>query len=200
MFKDQRRETNKIGRNEQYPCGSEKKYKKCCLNKNHVPQESEQKEQKMTTQTSIPDEIKTPTTVEEFRKNLKQYYVTIQENGRDVLVVRGMNIPLEEISSFKDIYIKTKSGWYGDGSSPEICPMITPLKDPVDYMLEFHMGLSIQGYFNDESNFVLWDNYLEFRKNGQPTWYSLDHHWLREFYMMTLGEFSGYSLVEEVVS
>jgi len=144
--------------------------------------------------------IKTPTNVEEFRENLIRYYVTITEDGKDSLVVRGMNIPLEEISSFRDIYILTKSGRYGDGSSPDIIPLMTPVKDIIDYLEETDQPSSSHGYFENQSNFNLWNNYREFRKHERPGWYSLDNQWLREFYIMTLGEFTGYSIVEEEVS
>lgn len=151
----------------------------------------------MTMKRQNPYGIKTPTTVEEFRENLKRYYVTIIEDGKDSLVVRGMNIPLEEISSFRDIYILTKSVRFGDGSSPDIIPLMTPVKDIIDYLEETDQLSSSHGYFEDQSNFKLWNNYMEFRKHGRPGWYTLDNQWLREFYIMTLGEFTGYSIVEE---
>ena len=149
--------------------------------------------------------IKTPTNVDEFRENLKKYYVTKpieydkNTKRKDVpieglyLYVQEREIPLTDIESFGDIYKITKTGFSGDGSSPNITPMIELRKDLSEYMKETNQMLSIDGYFYDESNFNIWVNDVDrFMKDGTPMWYSLDNQLLREFYMMTLGKFSGY--------
>ena len=48
------------------------------------------------------------------------------------------------------------------------------------------------GYFEDESNYKIWTNDEDnFLGNGDCKWFTLDNQWLREYYMMTLGEYSG---------
>lgn len=155
----------------------------------------------MTQKTSNPHGIITPSTVEEFRRNLKRYYVTIRDDQlTDHLVTSGKNIPINDISSFRDIYKITRSGWWGDGSSPQITPMITFIKDPRVYMKETNQFPSNRGFFQEESNFIIWNDLVEFVSRGEPMWYSLDNQWIREFYMMTLGEYSGYVFKTEEVS
>jgi hypothetical protein len=160
----------------------------------------------MTNKMINPYGIKTPKTVEEFRENLKRYYVTISHgidyndypDIRDVpidhqyLYVREKEIPLSKISSFDDIYRMTESGWYGSGVSPYIIPLISLKIDVEKYMSETNQWFSPDGYFMDESNFKVWDNQNKFLTEGSPSWYSLDNQWLREFYMMTLGEYCEY--------
>jgi hypothetical protein len=161
------------------------------------------KETIMSKTTKNPYGIKTPKSVNEYRKNLKKYYITIpieydkNTDRKDVpieglyLYVREKEIPLTDIDSFSDIYKITKTGFSGNGSSPNIIPMITPRKEVMEYMRETDQLFSTDGYFYDESNFTIWEDVDEFRKDGNPMWYSLDNQWLREFYMITLGEYGG---------
>ena len=158
-----------------------------------------QKELEMKTN---PYGIKTPTSIKEFRENLQKYYVCITHGGdyekienNTLLVKECRGIELNKISSFDDIYKITKSGFYGDGSSPSIIPKITQKKDMLEYMDETDQVLSSDGYFYDEKNYILWEGkekHNEFLSNGNPLQYTLDNQHLREFYMMTLGDYSGY--------
>lgn len=177
-------------------------------NQQMIKNELESKNTDSLSEKENPYGIKTPTSVEEFRENLKKYYVTIPRgvnnkkypNRMDVpienlyLYVREQEIPLTDINSFGDIYKITKTGFSkgGNGSSPSILPMITVVKELKDYMKKTEQILSSDGYFYDESNYKLWDDVDEFLKSDNPRWTTLDNQWLREFYMMTLGDFSGY--------
>jgi len=135
--------------------------------------------------------IKTPTTIEECRENLKKYYMTI---GDDNLYVQENDMfKIEDFNSFSDIYKNVREVMNRlDVSSPSICPMVTLKKDVIDYMRETDQHISSNGFFEDEDNFTIWDNQKEFLKDGVPKWTKLDNQIYREFYMMTLGEFSGY--------
>ena len=182
----------------------------------------------MTKTIQNPHGIKTPTNVDEFRENLKKYYVTLprhtewgdggkmktnlDEHPLDkwYLYIQEKEIPLSEIESFGDVYDITKTGFLGNGSSPSILPKIELKKDLREFMKETNQFFGSDGYFEDESNFSIIGETVEdqddFLVNGNPMWFTLDNQWLREFYMMTLGEFSGYvykvnedEMLEEVV-
>ena len=129
-------------------------------------------------------DVKTPTTVEEFRENLSRFFV--KDGGTNNLMVMNKNsIPIDEISSFDDIYTITKTGFGGDGSSPSITPTIDFSMDDWSYF----------DFFDNEDNFTLYDNQNDFIQNSDNVkWYTLDNQILRVFYSKVLGEFSGYSL------
>jgi|TARA_Y100000296_G_scaffold75996_1_gene96221 hypothetical protein len=154
---------------------------------------------------SNPYGIKTPTSIKEFRENLQKYYLcisngdyeNIEENS--LLVKECGGIELNKISSFSEIYEITESGFYGDGSSPSIIPKITEKKDVLEYMYETDQVFSSGSYFHFEENYTLWEgmiNHNEFLSKGNPRYFTLDNQHLREFYMMTLGEYSGYGYRE----
>jgi len=161
--------------------------------------------------TTNPHGIKTPTTIGEFRKNLKKYYVVSPINRDDELTLEeqpinnltldvsihiGIDedgeydndyhaIPLMDLTSLTELY--------------EICdgePMITPkidtTKDLKEFLKENNNLFSYKGYFTDENNFKIYDKIEDFLFNGFPSWYEVSSHLLREFYMMTLGDYSGY--------
>ena len=160
--------------------------------------------------------IKTPKTVEEFRHNLKKYYVTIphqypKNEIKDFLyLIRTPKhyVNVEEIKDLVDVYRITGTGFGGDGSSPSICPRITTTKELTDWMRDTNQVFNSNGYFYFEDNFKLWEcsgdentrkkKHMDFWDNGNPQFYTLDNQWLREFYWITLGEFSGY-IFENVV-
>ena len=146
--------------------------------------------------------IKTPTSVEEFRENLQKYYVCNELKGKPHLCIQSKYIPIDEISSFNDIYTLTKSGFGdgGDGLSPSLSPMITMKKDIRDWMDETSQTFSFKGYFYVEENYTLWDNKNEFISNGKPKWFQLDNQMIRDFYHITLGKFCGYGGYSDVVS
>ena len=145
-------------------------------------------------------EIKTPTTVEEFRDNLKRYYMGC---GHDALYVRSCNqpaigIPLKDISCFADIYRLTQSGFGGDGTCPSIAPFldIDLMSEMQRYLNATGLPLSCGGYFErPDSDFTIYDftqSTIDAIFETNLSWYTLDNQVLRDFYMHTLGEFSGY--------
>ena len=154
-------------------------------------------------------DIKTPQTVEEFRQNLAKYFFCVgNKEGalKEKLYVSPVNsyadfISIDEISSTSDIYKLTQSGFGGDGTSPSITPLIEFEWDGKGGVTEF-MKLTNQyfranGYWSHpESEFTIWDGtqltHEEMTSLPQLKWYTLDNQLIREFYMKTLGEFSGY--------
>lgn len=150
---------------------------------------NELKNNKMETKIKLPYGIKQPTTVEEFRENLKKYYIT---HGNDLFIMNGLSIPLEKISNFDDIYKITKTGLYGLGDSPSISPKVLMKKDIDDWMVETNQLFSFNNYFLKEENYEIIEEQDEFIKRGNPTWWSLDNQIMREFYIITLGDYCGY--------
>ena len=152
-------------------------------------------------------EIKTPTTVEEFRDNLKKYFAGI---GEDALYVQetNMGIKYEDINSFDDIYKATGMG-FGNGiigQSPSICPLIE-----YDTKQIFAQWKSNTEEFRKDNSNWLWfhDDYEVYESRGfeidyailtkmkNPMWFTLDNKVLREFYMHVLGEYAGYGLLSD---
>jgi len=176
----------------------------------------------MTKVKKNPYGIKTPTSVDEFRENLRKYYLTIPHPTKGVdygkkrgITMGGRNdypidcyslnvketggLMIKDLSSFSDIYKNTETGFRGDGTSPSICPLLTFNKDVGDYMGEKKQWTS-DGYFEDESNYKIWTNdENNFLSDGDCKWFTLDNQWLRDYYMMTLGEYSGYDYEESKV-
>jgi hypothetical protein len=152
----------------------------------------------MNNKTTNPYGIKTPKDVREFRENLKKYYMVHPINTE--VLNYGVNvedldinnlylyvntdtddydIPLMDISNLDDLY--------------EICegePMITPKMD-MD-------NLFFNEEHSNENNFKIYETQEEFLTEGEPRWYSLSSQLVREFYMMTLGDYSGYKYVKEM--
>jgi len=146
---------------------------------------------KMKTKIKLPFGIKQPTTVGEFRNNLKKYYITVSD---DLYLMDGPSIPLEKISSFDDIYKTTKTGFYGNGSSPSITPRVLLKKDFTEWMNETNQSITFFDYFFNEENFEIIEEHNEFLKRGNPSWWSLDNQIMREFYIITLGDYCGYGM------
>ena len=60
-------------------------------------------------------------------------------------------------------------------------------------MEETDQVLSFHGFFDNEDNFKIYEDQKDFFKQKDKVhWYTIDNQILREFYMKTLGEFSGY--------
>lgn len=151
---------------------------------------------------TIPYGIKTPTSVEEFRNNLQKYYVCNELNGKPHLSLQSRYIPIDEISSFNDIYTLTKSGFGngGNGLSPSLSPMVTMKKDIKEWMKETSQLFSFKGYFYVEENYTLWDKQNDYISKGNPIWSRLDNQMMRDFFHITLGNFCGYGGYSDVVS
>lgn len=144
---------------------------------------------KMKTKIKFPYGIKQPTTVEEFRNNLRNYYVTV---GNGLYTMKNGVIPLDKISSFSDIYEITKTGNRGTGGSPSISPKVILKKDLLEWMKESFQIKTFYDYFLNEEYYEVIENQDEFMKRGDPRWYTLDNQIMREFYIMTLGDYCGY--------
>ena len=184
-----------------------------------------QKEKQMTnteTRTQIelekktnPHGIQTPTSVRGFRENLKKYYFVVPTNT-DVLgkqtkkmysvedipitnlslyvkygEVDEQFIPLTDISSFNDL-------WLEDKDEPMIIPKMVMVKDKNDFMDETNQILSFNNFYSNENNFKIYETQEEFLTEGEPRWYFISSQLVREFYMMTLGDYSGYKYVKEM--
>jgi len=134
--------------------------------------------------------ITTPTTVEGFRKNLKNYFVCIGENNEE-LYTQIVSHKISELNSLTDLY-----NYPIEDGSPKISIKVNPIKDFKEYMLETNLFISMNGYFENEDNFEIIENQNDFLSNYNPLWIGINNKLYREFFYMTLGKFSGYSLVE----
>jgi len=131
-------------------------------------------------------DIKTPETLEEFHENLRKFYVC----PRDFIYVMNHldEIKVESLNSLSDLYERC----------PEQTPMVTPKvvwewKDVKKHMKETGQDFSSDGFFDNEDNFKIYEDQEEFfRQCDTPKFYNIDNQILREFYIKTLGEFSGY--------
>ena len=138
----------------------------------------------MESKVTLFKDIKTPETLEEFHENLRKYYVC----PRDFIYVMNHldEIKVESLKSLSDLYERC----------PEQTPMITPkvvfdMEDVTKHMEETDQVLSFHGFFDNEDNFKIYEDQKDFFKH-KVQWYTIDNQILREFYMKTLGEFSGY--------
>jgi hypothetical protein len=158
-------------------------------NENNVIEMKTKKEQMMETKKVKFEDIKTPTTVEEFRTNLKRYYLNY---GKDSIFVMdgddSFGIPYSKISSFDDIYKLTKTGFGFGGGSPTIIPLALCGVDWYD-------GTSV-GFWSDPNSDIKVFNRL---KGGYQKMTELplnvarlDDQFYRGFFSKSLGEFSGY--------
>ena len=169
-----------------------------------------------------PHGIQTPTSVRGFRENLKKYYFVVPTNtdvlGKQTKKMYSVEdipitnlslymeygevkefghfmiedeqfIPLTDISSFNDL-------WLEDKDEPMIIPKMDMVKDKNDFMDETNQILSFNNFYSNENNFKVYETQEEFLTEGEPKWYSLSSQMVREFYMMTLGDFSGYGYEE----
>ena len=142
------------------------------------------------------EDIKTPTTVEEFRENLRKYVCGF---GPDAIYVQGRDgIAYDKINSFSDIYTLTGTGFSGDQTSPNICLTVDWSFDGKggvsEYMEKTKQYFSCNGYWEDEdSEFTIYEGEENMCvKLPNPTWGTLDNQVLRELYMKLFGYFSGY--------
>jgi len=135
-----------------------------------------------------PHNIQTPQNVEEFRNNLKKYFVCI---GGDELYVQNCDtdsINVNELNSLTDLYRRCNTKHF----NPSITPKVNPKKDFEEYMNETNQFLSFNGYYDDENNYEIIEDTNTFLGDYKPMWVGIDNQFYREFYMKTLGEFSGY--------
>lgn len=116
-------------------------------------------------------DVKTPKTVEEFRENLRKYYWCIRNPQNEyVLNVKGKpRVKIDELNSLNDLY----------KFDPEPC--ITPL-------------VNLDGYYYKDKNYSIYKSQKDFISlpNNSIRSYWIKDQILREFYIKTLGDFSGY--------
>ena len=154
--------------------------------------------------------ILTPKTIDQFRENLMKYYMTQVVDGKLHLCVDGIlkGVKIDTLESLTDLYKIHMD--LGLNRTPAISPKI-------------HLKLNFDDWFNseklktngwwepsfweDENNFIIVESQNDWlmkkykfqfgSKKGMKSscnWYSLDNKILRDFYVMTLGYFSGYEL------
>jgi hypothetical protein len=139
------------------------------------------------------NKIKTATTVEEFRENLKKYFVTT--NKRTYLMVKGddesTHIKIDDLSSLSDLYKHNLKS-----VSPSISVVINKLS--TDDVLKHMHSRDFSDVLSDEKKYSIYefetdDDIQEFVNTKNPYWYGIDNQVLRAFYVKTLGKFSGYT-------
>ena len=139
----------------------------------------------MESKVTLFKDIKTPETLEEFHENLRKYYVC----SRGFLDVMNHwdKIKVESLKSLRDLYERCPE------QTPQIIPkVIWDMKDVEKHMNETGQYSSCDGFFDNEDNFKIYEDQKDFFKH-KVQWFTIDNQILREFYMKTLGEFSGYS-------
>ena len=135
-------------------------------------------------------DIKTPTTVEGFRENLRKYYCQYGEDFKEIYVkevhcVNQEYVLIDELNSLDDLY--------KFHHRPNISPFVVwKMKDVNKFMYENGQFNSCEGFWDDESRFTIYTNQRDFYKDKNSSWVTIDNQILREFYIKTLGEFSGY--------
>ena len=129
-------------------------------------------------------DIETPDTLEGFHENLRKYYVC----PRDFIYVMNHldKIKVESLESLSDLYERCPE------QTPQICPkVIWDMKDVEKHMNETGQFSSCDGFFDNEDNSKIYED-PNFMMSHRSSWVTIDNQILREFYIKTLGEFSGY--------
>ena len=139
------------------------------------------------------NDVKTPKTVEEFRENLRKYYTCLGDpEKKEELFVQQLNkVKIDELDSLSDLY--------GLHPQPMICPKVDWNMDDVhNHMDKTGQIMSCNGFWDDEKNYTLYESQMDHSRYGNPSWFKIDNQILREFYVKTLGDFSGY--VSEILN
>lgn len=155
--------------------------------------------------------ISTPKTVEQFRENLKKYYMTQVVDGKTHLCVdiTMKGIEIDKLKCLTDLYKISRD--LGLNKAPSISPKIHLKLDFGDWFNSEKLektGLWDPCFWEDENNFIIVESQNDWimkkykfqfgSKKGKKSsckWYSIDNKILRDFYLMTLGDFSGYELI-----
>ena len=133
------------------------------------------------------NDVKTPKTVEEFRENLRKYYTCLGDpKKKEELFVQQLNkVKIDELNSLSDLY--------GLHPEPMICPKVDWNMDDVhNHMDKTGQIMSCNGFFDDENNYTLYESQKDHSRYGNPSSVKIDNQILREFFVKTLGDFSGY--------
>ena len=146
-------------------------------------------------------DIKTPSTVEEFRTNLKKYFFC---NHKDNTVwIKTHNQPMhevkiDEIENMGDLYSKMKT------HQISFIPMIDVDINEItnEEIMQNMFARDFSKVLSDESRFTFYElnsneEQREYIDRENANWYDLSNQILRYFYAKSLGKFSGY-LFEEI--
>ena len=139
------------------------------------------------------NDVKTPKTVEEFRENLRKYYKCLGDpKKKDELYVRGEHrVKIDELNSLSDLYDLHHE--------PMISPNVDWTMDDVhNHMDKTGQIMSCNGFWDDEKNYTLYESQMDHSRYGNPSSVKIDNQILREFFVKTLGDFSGYVTKEDV--
>ena len=145
------------------------------------------------------EDIKTPKTVEEFRENLRKYFVTI--NDREYVVGMGANhtswtldAKIDDLNSVSDLY---------DCGIEWITPTIDcDVKDITHQEILTNMfNRDFSSVLSDDKRFPIYEmenqnDCFEYTNKHNPMWYRLSNQILRDYFIKTLGNFSGYGSIE----
>ena len=141
------------------------------------------------------EDIKTPKTVEEFRENLKKYFICVGGNNwseRNALYTQGAEIKINELNSLSDLYNKCLS-------VPSIIPYVDFDMNSIntEEILSMMDSRNFEDVMKDESRFKIYDidsreSQSDFMSKSNAIWSGIDNQIYRQFYIKTLGDFSGY--------
>jgi len=149
------------------------------------------------------DDIKTPATVEEFRTNLKKYFCCVGEDRNYLFTQfnqRGWDI--NSLHSLSDLYFKELNA--GSTATPNVIAYVdTDMNKLTNEEIMKHWGSrNFESIMKDESRFKIYkiknqNHHNAFMMSNKPKWYAIDNQFMRSFLIKTLGDFSGYTLVEK---
>ena len=136
------------------------------------------------------NEIKTAKSVEEFRNNLKKYFICVGQN-REYLYVQTDKTTTEcdinSIESLSDLYEKYNTS-------------VVSITPTINFNVHDVLGKDKSELEVFEINKNQWSDQNDFMTGGNPCWYKIDNQILRSFYIQVLGDYSGYSLVNQEVA
>ena len=143
----------------------------------------------MSVKTTNYKDIEPPNTVEEFRENLKKYFCVIDGKSKDedhLYVQDEWNIMVKDLHSLDCLYSMTKH------DPPSIIPLVEmDMNDVSDYMKENDLFNTSWGFFENTDKYKIIESGLPLTK-WNPMWVKITNQILREFFVKTLGRFSGY--------
>ena len=149
------------------------------------------------------NEIKTAKSVKEFRENLQKYFVCVGHN-REYLYVfsdRGVEMcDINSIESLSDLYEKY-------GHSIRVTPTIKfNVQNLSDAEVTMYMwDRDFTEVLQDDSRLKVYemnsaDDTQDYIQSRDASWYGIDNQILRSFYIKVLGNYSGYSLINQEVA
>ena len=75
----------------------------------------------------------------------------------------------------------------------KIAPLVDWKMDDVSvYMKGTNQYMSCDGFFENTKKYTIFDSMEDYWKYGKPCWIGTDNQILREFFVKTMGDFSGY--------